>query len=353
MNETEIAIIGAGIAGCYAASVLSASGHKVTLVEKSRGLGGRCSLRYLKDKQSIDLGAASFSQDDLDSMTGTNSQLQSVVAQWKQQQQLADWPLSQSSFTQPEQRSEATELCGTPTMNQLHRDLAKDAELMTMTRIEDLVHFGDNHWQLVNTEGLPVLKAKKVIITAPALQTQSLYEWQDDWRLVIDAAAAASLPQWVCALSFEKQQNQLADVYRGDHPVLAQAVRDSGKPGRRFLKEVWVLHSSVEWANGHLDTPPEEAAELMAKAFAETLGINQKFEILTSHRWLLSRHDVAAIPGFCLWDAGAGLGICGDWLGGGGIVGALNSSEHLCRLVLANNQISGGSDGQEKPDPGR
>ena len=44
---TDIAVIGAGIAGLVCAQQLSQAGYSVVVVEKSRGLGGRLATRRL------------------------------------------------------------------------------------------------------------------------------------------------------------------------------------------------------------------------------------------------------------------------------------------------------------------
>ena len=59
----EIAIIGAGLSGCNMYSLLKNDGHNVTLFEKSRGAGGRCSTRYINDKL-IDHGTPYFNSTD-------------------------------------------------------------------------------------------------------------------------------------------------------------------------------------------------------------------------------------------------------------------------------------------------
>ncbi|NCY02474.1 MAG: FAD-dependent oxidoreductase, partial [Planctomycetia bacterium] len=45
--EPDVAIVGAGIAGLAAASVLADRGRRVVVVEKSRGIGGRMATRRL------------------------------------------------------------------------------------------------------------------------------------------------------------------------------------------------------------------------------------------------------------------------------------------------------------------
>nr|WP_230944119.1 FAD-dependent oxidoreductase [Burkholderia vietnamiensis] len=44
-SSAHIAIVGAGIAGLACARVLADAGHRVTVYEKSRGVGGRMSTR--------------------------------------------------------------------------------------------------------------------------------------------------------------------------------------------------------------------------------------------------------------------------------------------------------------------
>jgi len=44
----RVAVIGAGIAGLVAARDLTAGGHEVVVIEKSRGLGGRMAARRVE-----------------------------------------------------------------------------------------------------------------------------------------------------------------------------------------------------------------------------------------------------------------------------------------------------------------
>ena len=55
--SVEVAIIGAGTAGCFIASLLDEAGVSCRLLEKSRGLGGRCSRRRIDESYALDLGA--------------------------------------------------------------------------------------------------------------------------------------------------------------------------------------------------------------------------------------------------------------------------------------------------------
>ena len=48
----NVVVVGAGISGSVCAWRLAKSGHKVTLVEKGRGVGGRMSTRRMEGARS-------------------------------------------------------------------------------------------------------------------------------------------------------------------------------------------------------------------------------------------------------------------------------------------------------------
>ena len=62
---TEVTIIGAGSAGCLIANLLDKDGIDCLLIEKSRGMGGRCSRRRISTdddaRYAIDLGGSDIS----------------------------------------------------------------------------------------------------------------------------------------------------------------------------------------------------------------------------------------------------------------------------------------------------
>jgi renalase len=58
-SQVDVAIVGAGIAGLAAASVLTAAGRRVAVLEKSRGVGGRMATRRLGEAV-CDHGAQQF-----------------------------------------------------------------------------------------------------------------------------------------------------------------------------------------------------------------------------------------------------------------------------------------------------
>ena len=64
-TQGSVLVVGAGMAGLSCARVLHEAGRQVTVVDKSRGLGGRMSTRRGDDWQA-DHGAQYFTARDAD-----------------------------------------------------------------------------------------------------------------------------------------------------------------------------------------------------------------------------------------------------------------------------------------------
>jgi renalase len=79
---TDVLIVGAGVSGLSCAKVLVAAGKKVCLLERSRGVGGRCATRRVEG-QSVDHGLVFFHGRDPDFLEA----LRDVPGHW-----LERWP---------------------------------------------------------------------------------------------------------------------------------------------------------------------------------------------------------------------------------------------------------------------
>ena len=77
----HVAVVGAGMAGVVCARTLVQAGHRVTLLEKSRGLGGRMSTRHT-EFGGFDHGSQYFTVRDARFETALRSNATSVVRPW-------------------------------------------------------------------------------------------------------------------------------------------------------------------------------------------------------------------------------------------------------------------------------
>jgi renalase len=340
---TEIAIIGAGSAGCLIANLLDKAGIGCLLIEKSRGMGGRCSRRHIStDKKvsyAIDLGSPDISPEKV-----TNLFLKGMLDTWHAAGYLSQWVKSVSRFDrQSEARETVTTLCGAPSMNTWHSNIASHINILTQSKVCRLKR-ADGYWHLFDEKDHIIAVSKKIVVTAPPEQTRALLKTVDAVPNISlpGILPQESLPQYVCAIGFARPQNMDADVYQSGHISLHTAIRENSKPDRIYpphLKEIWVLHSTHEWAQElcHMDSNP--VAIKLADAFCKHFGIEDKPTVLTSHYWRMAKYKTttpATAPFF--WDEENNIGCSGDWLGGGGTVGALTSAITLHQAMLDSTQ---------------
>ena len=321
--SVEVAIIGAGTAGCFIASLLDEAGVSCRLLEKSRGLGGRCSRRRIDDNYSVDLGAPEFAMNaDLDPVLLAKQQA------WIRAGFVSAWQRPSARFDSVSQAQLLTTFCATPSMNSWHKQIAGHIDTLTGSCVQRL-HKSAGCWQLLDAAGQVLTEADKVIVTCPAEQAYALLQDFEGFQ-ACKTVADASLAQSVCAIGFAQPLNLSAEVYRGGHPLLAAAILESSKPARGTLRgvaEVWMLHSTYAAAQ-------RDMSEALIEAFCQHFAITQVPQLLTAHYWRLSRHDTSVRQGQpFIWNDALQLGCCADWLDSGDMQGALNSSLQLFRAI--------------------
>ena len=339
---TEVAIIGAGTSGCLIANLLNETGLDCLLLEKSRGLGGRCSRRLLHNDASIDLGAPYFSVNE------HNLILRDKIRTWLHLGYLSEWGIQPKSFDGQaglEPSREHQVLCATPSMNAFHKYLAKQINTLTNCEVDTLKKVS-GLWQIFDKSGQLIRVARTVIITAPAEQAWNLLKYVNadisDFN-ACQSSANSSLPQFVCTIAFSKPLKIDSHAYENGHFILQSAIHESAKPGRanlHALGDVWTLHSTHEWAQQHSEKHHKQVAVELIQAFCQHFGLDIKPSILTSHYWRLAQHSVSTQPPtLSIWNDDLQLGCCADWLAGGGISGALASALSLSQNITQSFKI--------------
>ncbi len=143
----------------------------------------------------------------------------------------------------------------------------------------------------------------------------------------LDAVRMA--PGWTLMAAFE------AAVPGPDWRVLegplALGIRNSAKPGRG-PGEAWVVHAAEGFAREHLEREKPEMAAVLLAAFRAQTGAAEPV-VAVAHRWRYARTEVA-LGRDCLWDAGLGLGLAGDWCLGPDAGDAVASGRALAAAVL-------------------
>ena len=188
-------------------------------------------------------------------------------------------------------------------------------------------------WQLVSLEhGVLSERFDAIVLAVPAPQAAALLQ-QATPPLVQLAALAGSVVMrgsWALMLRFEKPLELPFDAAFVNQGPLRWIARDSSKPGRSGA-ETWLLHANAEWSEAHLAEDAERVASALLHAFEQLGGSSP--QAWTAHHWLYADSE-PALDIACVWQAGHGLGLCGDWLNSGKVEGAWLSGRALGQQLV-------------------
>lgn len=323
----RIAVIGAGLSGLACAQELSRSGFDVTVFEKSRGPGGRCSTRWT-DREStppmgFDHGAQYFHV--------RSKSFRDCIEQAAKAQAVAVWSGRLVNLAYGEAMpTEDVEprWVGTPGMASLGRFLAADLRVEYNTRVTQVELTATGYrLSLQNAAEATVTEDFDWVISAmPCEQVSQLFATHPS-RLALEAGKVQSNVTWTCMLSFSQALPVEFDgAFVFDSPV-GWACRDSSKPSRAE-GERWVIQATAQWSALHAQTPAEEVTEMLIDACRSAFGLSFLADRAVAHRWLYS---LPADPLDCNhWiDPLNKLAACGDWLSKGRIEDAFLSGQSL------------------------
>ena len=333
LMKHTIAIIGAGIAGVTAARTLVQAGHQVTLIEKSRGFGGRMSTRR-SDFGGFDHGAQYFTVRDPRFMKALNLTAQAVVSPWQATtvRVLDDSGRVLAAAPAPKD----TRYVATPGMSALVAHWAAPlvqglggAKVLLNTRATHIERdtINPTQWQLrcdsSTAEGhAPAVLGgfDKVLLAVPHVQALDLLRasglavgWQDQLRSVEVA------PCWTLMIAFPNAVSTKAaggfgpswHAARSGHHRIAWLARENSKPGRNAI-ERWTVQASPEWSARHLEDDAERVKAKLLKGFGEITGIRAEPAHADVHRWRYAQTQKALGVSHLL-ERQLGLGLCGDW----------------------------------------
>ena len=270
-------IIGGGISGLVAGTLLQHRGIKVTILDKGRGIGGRLATRRINfppyGEGVFDYGAQFFSV--------SHPQFQVWVDGWLKQGIVGEWS---------KQFSKTGKTCyrGIESNCSIAKYLAKDLTVHTQTRVVK-VKYEDSHW-VVEAEDKTNFSGEVLIITSPVPQALALLD-----------SANVSLPTQV-------RQGLEKVTYGPCIAILALLEQPSSipEPGGLLLNDPslqWLacnqkkgispqgnavtLHSTPEFSTIHWDLADSLIAEKLFTIAAPWLGSKVvKYQV---HRWSYSQ----------------------------------------------------------------
>jgi predicted NAD/FAD-dependent oxidoreductase len=325
-HNTDVLIIGAGLAGLSAANDLRQAGRKVLVIDKGRGLGGRLAGRRIGDA-TFDHGAQFF--------TARESRFKAAVEGWIQAGVAEEW---YSSY--PGQPNGHPRYRGVPTMTAVAKFLATDIHVMRTIRVDSIGQQG-NGW-LAELDNGEAVNAKAMLITSPIPQT-------------IDLLATGKI-----TVPTDKQTRLNRIQYESCIAVMAILDRPTAieSPGAIALEDgpiAWItdnlqkgvskipavtIHASGDFSAEHLNHDRMEIGQRLIDAAGVYLGDARVTEYQV-HGWRYSKPTVVDDAPCILLSETTDLpplAIAGDAFAGPRFEGAVQSGWAAAKALMITNQ---------------
>lgn len=331
---TDIAIIGAGMAGLICAQRLTKAGYSVLVVEKSRGLGGRVATRrlygtwadhgacYLKPKGELFRNLVDLLCD------------RHILQVWNNQTQ----PQSAPRYIAP------------GGMSAIAKFLAQGLQIQLHQRVTAINHTLENSWCLT-LESQEELTAKALVMAIPAPQALTLLAPLGGSVLdqgFLENLSAVEFSACISAMVGYPATSQLLPHWQDqkfpDDPILGWIGLDSSKRPHP-QQPVFVLQSSANFAQLHLESSDLElVAQDMLQQAAQILALPWLTtpEWMQVHRWRYAFPSRPWTNSVLSGKTSPPLVCCGDWCGGylvedaiiSGLAASVEINHHLAQLPL-------------------
>jgi renalase len=314
INECDLVVVGAGMAGLAAAAQATAMGKRVCVLEKSGGPGGRMATRA-KEDGCWDHGAQYFTARSPEFRAQVQQWLEAgLVAPWREP--IAVWDGEQLSVSRSRER-----YVGVPQMKSPLENRAAGLEVFYHTQVTQVQH-SESGWTIETNQSQ--WRAPNLILALPAPQSQALLPAGSAAHTL--AASAIMEPCWALLLDVERPLNlPFAAAFVNDG-FLSWIAHNNRKP-ERDTGECYVLHATAEWSRAHLEAAPEFVQTMLLEEFMRVLAHWLPGQQLPPvyvryvHRWRFARATEHDAPAGAVWPE-QGLALAGDWLTDARIEGA-------------------------------
>lgn len=330
-----VIVVGAGVGGLACARALHAAGRSVIVLERARGVGGRCATRRVEGVP-MDFGPTFLhgrTPEFLEALAGVPAQ---AISGWPMVVAGQGQPCQPAAFTPGEQRFAFAE-----GVTAFPRHLAKGLDVRLEQRVTRMTFAGAR--VLLETEGGEEYQSSVVVLALAAEQTRALLQTVAAPPPEIRGAAA------LLGLAHSQATLALLALYGEEAPelpwqlclpreskVLHLIANESSKrptPAKRAV----LFQARPAWSREHLDDA-QWPAQVLEEA-GRTLGAWAARPLTHSaHRWTWARNGRdSELTGPLLLSApeGALLGVCGDrFAPGGGVEAAFTSGRALAARIL-------------------
>jgi predicted NAD/FAD-dependent oxidoreductase len=342
--STDVLIVGAGVAGLSCARRLAAAGREVIVLEKSRGLGGRCATRRI-DSQPVDHGVCFYHGTDKGFLRALREVDAPRIEGWPTRVQGRGRPCRPRAFSPHEER-----LAFVDGVTAFPRHLARGLDVRREQRVERIEGRDDRF--VVECEGGAELSAGTLVLALPAPQARELLEGTGRLDRSMTSSARllgmlGSVPCLTTIVGFAPAGPALEweILYPEDSSVTQLVSHDSSKR-RTPRATVLVLQASPAWSRSRWGVATETWRDEMLSDARRVVGgadsrawpanLGEPLWVQT-HRWRYSGSTGAdELSGSILLRTagGARLGLAGEAMApGGGVQAAWRSGNGLAQRI--------------------
>jgi hypothetical protein len=362
-HDQVVTVVGAGIAGLACARHLRDHGFQVQVLEADSVAGGRIR-STVYGQHEFDIGAQVFQE--------APREFSQQIERWKATGLIQPWHPrvirmgSINGLLVCEEISEGeTRYTGVSRMDSLiTRGLHHGFTVNYRTRVTGLSYDGDHGWSAFKGSQCLLRASHYMVLAVPAAAAEKILAGNPSLRgLHARVEHTASSATWVCALSFDKPLLPRDDsigsyqigLFHKVSPVLNRGYCVSHKPGRgEGGAERWVLVADHGWSLAQREASESDVTSAMLAAFWECGGYlpvdpaagprGYLWEDAMSHSDVEDSLPNDAAPGPILaepyyFDAGKGIGMCGDWCASFGVGYAWFSGNQLARKIVEDAGI--------------
>jgi predicted NAD/FAD-dependent oxidoreductase len=262
-NSRSCIIVGAGISGLLAASVLQREGWKVTVLEKSRSVGGRMATRRVGEG-SFDHGAQFFTVRD--------ERFAGLVEGWLGAGVAAEWTHGFADADGQPNEDGHPRYRGVEGMTSIPKHIARGLDVRTGETVVR-VDGGDDGWEVACESSLRVV-ANALVLTAPVPQGLDLvssgsYRLPVRVRRLLEAISYDPCLALMVLLDGPTGVPEPGGVQIKGEPL--DWIGDNRRKGISEAAAVTVL-AGPEWSRSHFEDDETEVIDSMISLSGDRLG---------------------------------------------------------------------------------
>lgn len=271
-------VVGAGIAGLCAARSLAHRGIEVVVVDKGRGVGGRCATRRIEGAV-VDHGAQFF--------TARDDRFSSIVGELLGAGAAREWCTGFPDVKGGAPPEKLPHYCGTAGMSQIARHLAAGLDVRTGVRAA-AVRFAGGRWEAQTGGG--IISADAVVMTPPVPQSLELLrsggvELPERERRALERIVYEPCIAVLILLDGPSHVPPPGGVRLSGEPLAW--IADSTLKGISPQENAVTVHAGAKFSRQRLESNLDETGRTVLEAASPWIGsVVRTFQV---HRWRYSK----------------------------------------------------------------